>query len=86
MQKYCPGCGAKMDKGGNFMSKETPLCHTPDGITIKPDGVHELSPHRFREKEILRNVTVQILECEHCGEISIGWYKQEDTYEEVITQ
>ena len=47
-------------------------------IIIKPDGIHELSPHAFRVTEKLKNVTVEILECE-CGEISIGWYRQEDT-------
>ena len=52
-------------------------CHFPDGITIKPDGKHELSAHRFVEKETIHNVTVQILECKDCGEISIGWRREE---------
>lgn len=62
--------------------KPCECCHFPDGITIKPDGVHELSPHIFKQKQLLHNVTVEILECEKCGETSIAWYRQEDTYEE----
>jgi hypothetical protein len=50
-------------------------------ITIKPDGIHELSLHKFKLEQKLCNVTVEILRCEHCGEISIGWYRQEDTEE-----
>lgn len=52
-----------------------------NGITIKPDGIHELSPHKFKLEQKLRNVTVEILRCEECGEVSIGWYRQEDTEE-----
>jgi hypothetical protein len=52
-----------------------------NAITIKPDGIHELSPHKFKLEQKLRNVTVEILRCEECGEVSIGWYRQEDTEE-----
>ena len=48
-------------------------------ITIKPDGIHELSPHKFTEEMKLKNVTVQILRCKVCGEVSIGWYRQDNT-------
>ena len=48
-------------------------------ITIKPDGIHDLSPHKFKLDQRLRNVTIEILRCEECGEVSIGWYRQEDT-------
>lgn len=54
-------------------------CGFPDGMVIKPDGIHELSPHAFRCVGRFRNVTVEILRCERCGEESIGWYRQEDT-------
>jgi len=59
-------------------------CHFPDGVSIRPDGIHELSPHQFVEKEIHRNVTVQILQCKKCGEISIAWSRQENTEDEII--
>lgn len=48
-------------------------------VVFAPDGVHELSPHRFVEKEVIPNATVQILECQDCGEISVGWWRNEDT-------
>lgn len=51
-------------------------------VTIRPDGVHELSLHRFREIETVENATVEILECEDCGEVSIGWYRNEVTKDE----
>lgn len=56
-------------------------CKFPEGITVKPDGVHTMSPHAFKLKQKLKNVTIEILECSECGEISIGWYRQEDTEE-----
>ncbi len=42
---------------------------------------HELDPRLFVLKQRLKNVTVEILECEETGEISIGWYRQENTEE-----
>lgn len=53
-------------------------CHN-NRITIKPDGIHELSPHKFQEEMKLKNVTVQILRCKECGVVSIGWYRQDNT-------
>lgn len=53
-------------------------CH-PDGITIKPDGEHELSACHFQLDKRLKNVTIEILVCPKCGKVSIGWYKQENT-------
>ena len=48
-------------------------------VVIKPDGVHELAQHRFVLAEKYKNVTVEILKCESCGEVSVGWYRQENT-------
>lgn len=56
-------------------------CKFSEGLTIKPDGVHTMSPHAFKLVQKLKNVTIEILECSECGEISIGWYRQEDTEE-----
>ena len=58
----------------------TPCSHG-DGVIVRPDGVHELSPHVYRLTERLRNVTVEILTCEECGDVSIAWYRQNDTEE-----
>lgn len=57
------------------------MCKNPEGFVIKPDGIHELEPNVFKLKQRLKNVTIEILECSECGEISIGWYRQEDTEE-----
>ncbi len=50
-------------------------------VTIRPDGIHELSQHQFVEEAVLRNATVQILRCKVCGETSIGWFRQDNTVE-----
>lgn len=54
-------------------------CQQPDGIKILPDGKHELSPCKFVEAGVLRNVTIQLLRCENCGEYSIAWWRQPNT-------
>lgn len=54
-------------------------CKFPDGITIKPDGVHELDPCSYAVMETHRDVTVEVLQCQKCGHIEISWYYQEDT-------
>lgn len=56
-------------------------CKFPDGFILRPDGVHEASPHAYELVEMYKNVTVEILRCKNCGEVSIGWYMQEDTEE-----
>ena len=57
------------------------MCGANNGITIKPDGIHELSPHHFQKVQTLKNVTVEILQCKVCGKVSIGWYAQDNTQE-----
>lgn len=39
----------------------------------------DVSPHQFEEIGVYKNVTVQVLRCLHCGELSVGWIKQPDT-------
>ena len=48
-------------------------------IVLRPDGVHPLDPNLYSLKETWRNVTVEILESNDTGDISIGWYKQENS-------
>ena len=60
------------------MSKK---CSFPEGMTIRPDGVHELDPCTYEVVEKYRNVTVEVLRCPKCGHTEIGWYRQEDTEE-----
>jgi hypothetical protein len=40
----------------------------------------EYKPSLALEKKF-KNVTVEILKCEVCGEVSIGWYRQDNTEE-----
>lgn len=54
-------------------------CRFPDGITIKPDGVHPLDPCVYEDKEIHTNVTVYVSQCRKCGHVDIRWERQEDT-------
>jgi len=54
-----------------------------NGITIKPDGVHELDPCIYQDIEMYKNVTVIVSQCKNCGNISLSWLRQENT-EEII--
>lgn len=54
-------------------------CSFEDGIEIRPDGVHELSPCVFEDIEMHTNVTVIVSQCKKCGKITIGWLRQENT-------
>lgn len=56
-------------------------CKFPEGIVIKPDGVHELDPCEYQEVERYANATVSIRRCKKCGNIDIAWFRQEDTEE-----
>ena len=52
-------------------------CHYPDGMVIKPDGVHELDPCIYENIEIHTNCTVIVSRCQKCGNIDISWIKNE---------
>lgn len=54
-------------------------CEFPDGVVIKPDGIHELDPCKYEVVERWGNVTVDVLRCPVCGTVEIMWTKQEDT-------
>ena len=32
--------------------------------------------HNYIEKQVEKGVTVQVLECADCGDVSIGWYRE----------
>lgn len=59
-------------------------CSFPPGITIKPDGKHELDPCIYEDIERHRNVTVTVSRCRVCGHIEISWERQEDTIDEEV--
>ena len=51
-------------------------CQWPDGVEIRPDGVHRLDPCSYDVIEEHRDVTVRVLRCRRCGHQEIEW---EDT-------
>lgn len=59
-------------------------CKMPNGITIKLDGEHELDACSYALKELHRNVTVENLQCKTCGHVTIGWYAQENTEDQIF--
>lgn len=68
------------------MSKGCDKCRMPEGVSIKPDGVHELDPCIYRTKQIHRNATVIVSQCEKCGHIDISWKRQDDTESEYVEE
>ncbi len=56
-------------------------CKYPEGITIKPDGIHDLDPCVYEDIEKYANVTVVISRCKRCGHVEISWMRQDDTVE-----
>lgn len=63
-------------------SKNKRCCNIPPGVTIKPDGVHQLeSLCVFNTEEVYRNVTLAIRKCQKCGRIDLAWWRQENTEE-----
>ena len=67
-------------------AQKSSKCSFGDGITIKPDGVHELDPCVYEIKEIHRNVTVIVRQCHKCGNVDISWTAQEDTEDVVVDE
>lgn len=51
-------------------------CQWPEGMEIRPDGVHRLDPCTYDVIEEHRDVTVRVLRCSRCGHQEIEW---EDT-------
>ena len=54
-------------------------CSWGDGVSVRPDGEHELDPCIYQDIQILRNVTVVVSRCIRCGYMSFGWREQENT-------
>lgn len=50
-------------------------------IYLDPDHTIELDPCVYQVDKILKNCTIEILKCPHCGKVSVGWYLQDDTEE-----
>lgn len=54
-------------------------CEWPEGLTVKPDGVHELDACVYDVVQRYRNVTIEVLRCSRCGHEEFVWYRQDDT-------
>ena len=54
-------------------------CTYPAGISLKPDGVHELDPCLYETIEEHTNVTLSIMSCVNCGHTEFSWVKQDTT-------
>ena len=57
-------------------------CGSAEGITFKPDGVHELDPCVYETVEVHKNATVIVGKCMKCGNIDVSWVRQDDTIDE----
>lgn len=53
-------------------------CSFGEGITIKPDGIHELDPCIYETVEEHTGCTVRVLRCKKCGHIEIEWERGQD--------
>lgn len=60
-------------------NEEHKRCSWGDGITIKPDGEHELDPCVYRDVQEIKNVTIVVSRCIRCGHTVIGWKPQLNT-------
>ena len=56
-------------------------CTLPAGLTIKPDGVHQLAAGLFETEQVFANCTVEVSRCKHCGEYELSWYRTAATEE-----
>ena len=65
-----------------LLDNQPKKCSFREGVSIRPDGVHELEPHAYQETQIIHNATVSILKCKNCGKESVGWLRQPNSYED----
>ena len=60
-------------------------CQFPSGATIRL-GDRVLDPCQYVLSEIHKNVTVEIIKCKVCGDVSVGWRRQENTEDILIEE
>ena len=51
-------------------------CSWRDGISIKPDGIHEADPCLYQEIDRVEHCTIHVLRCVRCGHIEITWERE----------
>lgn len=79
---FCVEVGREPDHPGTIHedgAKGRRRCRFPNGVAVKPDGIHPLDPCIYDDKEIHTNVTVYVGQCRECGHVDIRWERQEDT-------
>ena len=54
-------------------------CKWPEGVDIRPDGVHSLDPCQYILTETHRNVDVYVNVCKKCGHVDIAWRRTPET-------
>lgn len=67
------------------MNKCSNKCSMPDGISIRPDGIHEIDPCIYEEIERHSGCIVHVMRCRRCGHIEISWERGEDYQLEEVT-
>lgn len=51
-------------------------CQFPNGMIVRPDGVHELDPCIYEEVEVVPHCTVHVLRCKRCSHMEIEWERE----------
>ena len=52
-------------------------CRWPEGLDVKPDGVHSLDPCIYETVEVVENATVYVNRCVNCGHYEVSWKRNE---------
>jgi hypothetical protein len=61
-------------------------CTYPEGMSWKPDGVHDVDPCVYQDIEMHTNATVIVSRCVKCGKIILSWLRTEDTEDIDMTE
>lgn len=61
-------------------------CKWPEGVDIRPDGVHSLDPCQYIPVETHRNVDVYVNVCKNCGHVDISWASRPETTHEIFDE
>ena len=74
----CPICGETIPEGRMICPQceekinESHKCHFPEGIEIKPDGIHKLDACVYEVIDECHAI-VRVLRCKKCGHEEIEW-------------
>ena len=61
-------------------------CAMPEGVSLRPDGVHEIDPCIYEEVERHSGCIVHVMRCRRCGHVEISWEKGEDYQLEEVSE